>query len=138
MDESSVDEIGNEPLKTGLRRIRNANTTAALFKIAGEVAQHDVKFGIGLMVNADVSNALQNTLYISPGDVALPDSKIYKNVTRYNELEPELRKYVAIVLKLRDEEAIQREAQGNRGRGHAHRQQVWLHFAVHRRSPAIL
>ncbi|GLE01833.1 hypothetical protein PINS_up010671 [Pythium insidiosum] len=100
MDESSVDEIGNEPLKTGLRRIRNANTTAALFKIAGEVAQHDVKFGIGLMVNADVSNALQNTLYISPGDVALPDSKIYKNVTRYNELEPELRKYVATVLKL--------------------------------------
>ncbi|KAJ0395224.1 hypothetical protein P43SY_004082 [Pythium insidiosum] len=100
MDKDTVEEIGNEPLKNGLRRIRNANTTKAVLKVAGELYQHDVKFGVTLMVNSDISNALKNTLYINPGDVALPDSKIYKNGTRYGELEPELRQYVTRVLKL--------------------------------------
>ncbi|KAJ0388896.1 hypothetical protein P43SY_010905 [Pythium insidiosum] len=100
MDKDTVEEIGNEPLKNGLRRIRNADTAKAVLKVAGELYQHDVKFGVTLFVNADVSNALKNTLYINPGDVALPDSKIYKNATRYGELEPELRQYVTTVLKL--------------------------------------
>ncbi|KAJ0405483.1 hypothetical protein ATCC90586_000146 [Pythium insidiosum] len=100
MDEKSAEKIGSAPLQDALTRIRNATNPTALFQLAGELAQHDVKLGVGLLVYSDVSNAQQNTLWVMTGDVALPDSKIYQNTTQYDALEPALRQYVSTVLEL--------------------------------------
>ncbi|GLD92112.1 hypothetical protein PINS_up000645 [Pythium insidiosum] len=101
MNTTAIDALGVAPLRDTLKRIADAPSKNALFRLAGELSRvGGPDFLTALSVEADAKNATVYLLYASQSGLALPDPQYYLDSNRWDDLAKPYEDFVSQLLSL--------------------------------------